>query len=423
MASNVSIDTEALGISWQLGETYRVAYDEGFVRQSTGLKLPIDGKESVTSFSTPNNPPQFSTTVPGNNTVASTGIQNVNFTMDRNLLTILGGDIRLYQDSGNLLVNTHVISNATASGNTFTFNVIGDLEANLTYRVEMDANVYVDRDGFKNNAVVSSDYIFTSPTAPILEDLDPDIGGRADKGFTNVNLNFDRLIYANEGNVYLYKANTDSLITTYPISSSIISGDYISLDIVGNIDADSKYYITSDANVVIDATEIKYPGITSANVVYFQSPILPQIVSTTPSGTADKEITTATITLDRTVTANEGNIYLVKANTDTTVLTYPITSNATISGANVSVSLQDSLDRDEDYYISADSGVVIDATELEFAGITANVFAFTAPNAPQLVTWDPNTVGNIGLVMYLLLLIEEFIPHQVMYILKKPTQE
>ena len=113
--TSVRIDTVGLGIAWSLGETYRVAIDEGFVNQEGNSKMPIAANTNITSFSTPANPPQIANTIPTHTSTAPINISNVSFTIDRSVgnLTILGGNVFLNrQGSPNIVVKTFAVSNA-----------------------------------------------------------------------------------------------------------------------------------------------------------------------------------------------------------------------------------------------------------------------------------------------------------------------
>jgi hypothetical protein len=384
--TSIRVDTVGLGIAWKLNETYRVSIDEGFVIQDGGLNLPITGG-NLTTFTTPANPPQISNTTPTHTTTAPIGIQNISFGIDRANLTVLGGNVVLNrQGSPNLAVKTFTVSNVNTTGNVVSFSVVGNLEASQTYFVTSNANIFLDRDGFKNNAITnSSSFRFISPSAPQLASTNPGNGNVASAGITNVGLLFDRTITANQGNLYLYKANVNQLIKTISINSgATISNANVSFSIVGNVEADQKYYVTTDANIVQDATLIKYPGITTANTYNFFAPTAPQLLSTVPptGNTSVLENQTYSLSFDRTISANAGNIYLYKISAPNVLIkNYAITSNATITNSNVSLDITGLIDASTSYYITTDANVVQDNTQIKYPGISlSNIFTFTTSN-------------------------------------------
>jgi hypothetical protein len=401
--TSIRVDTVGLGIAWALNETYRVSIDEGFLLQDGGLNLPITGG-NLTTFTTPSNPPQISNTTPTHTTTAPIGIQNISFGIDRANLTVLGGNVVLNrQGSPNLAVKTFTVSNVNTTGNVVSFSVVGNLEASQTYFVTSNANIFLDADGFKNNAITnSSSFRFISPSAPQLTSTNPGNANVASIGITNVGLLFDRTITANQGNLYLYKANVNQLIKTISINSgATISNANVSFSIVGNVEADQKYYVTTDANIVQDATLIKYPGITTANTYNFFAPTAPQLISTYPTtgnvGTLENE--TISLTFDRNITPASGNLYLYKvAGPDILLNTYNVNSQTTLGNANVSLDIRGYLDKNSTHYITTDANILLDVTQIKFPGITStNTFSFTT-SINHKKDWP--TVINNGVFTY-----------------------
>ena len=396
--TSVRVDTVGLGITWSLGETYRIAIDEGFVNQEGNSKMPIAANTNITSFSTPVNPPQIANTIPTHTSTAPINISNVSFTIDRSAgnLTILGGNVFLNrQGSPNIVVKTFAVSNASISGNTVAFSVIGNLEASQTYFITSNANIFLDRDGFKNNAITnSSSYRFVSPTAPITTTFSP--GPLANPNFTEISAGFDRTIFSNSGNLFLHNANTNAVIRTYNISSALISNNSIILNIVGNIDANGYYYVKSNANVVMDVTQIKYPGFTDTTLWAFKAPTNPFITSTTPAINANVSRTTTGIsfTLDRTVTTISGNVYLYNRATPNILLkTWTIGSNVTFNNDKIfSVVIpQGMLAPTQNYFVSTDANIARDLTYINYLGIRSNTaYSFSTGEAPLLSSTNPS---------------------------------
>jgi len=399
--TSIRVDTVGLGINWALGETYRVAMDEGFIRQSDGLNLPIAGNTSIMTFSTPATPPQIANTIPTHTSTAPINITDISFTISRSVgnLTILGGNVFVNrQGSPNVVVKTFAVSNASITGNTVAFSIIGNLEASQTYFITSNANIFLDRDGFKNNAITnSSSFRFVSPTAPTVTAFTPGNATVASRNFTNVAIDFDRTIFSNSGNLFLHNANTSAVIRTYPISSGLISNNKVTLDVIGNINANGYYYISSNANVVMDVTQIKYPGLTNASTFTFKAPVSPYLESTVPTNattSASRSLTTASFTLDRTVTALSGNVYLYKqASPNVLLKTWTIGSNVTFnSDRTFTVTVpQGMLAPTQAHYITTDANIAKDLTYINFPGIstTGNTFTFTTDVAPLLSTTFP----------------------------------
>lgn len=393
--TKVIIDTVGLGIPWSLNETYRVAVDPGFVEQDGGLRLPLLGNTSILSFSTPANPPRIGTTSPTHTGTADKGFQNVSFNIDRNLLTVLGGNVGLYkQGSPNVLIKTHTVNSGNTTGNLVTFGIVGNIEANQNYYVTLTANTVQDRDGFKNSAVTTnSAFRFVAPTAPNVTSSVPANNATAEKSFQTISFTFDRTVSANIGSVYLYQANTNALIKSLTISNSSISNDTVTMNIVGNILANERYYVRANSNIVVDNTLIS--SALTGNIFVFTSPTTPNIISTIPANaTVLNDSNVISLTFDRTITANQGNVFILD-NSNQIIKRYNVlTDLTTISPTAIGLNVGTGLTANTAYRIIANSNIVVDGT-LIASNITGNILTFTSTTTPVIISAYPNS-GNVN---------------------------
>lgn len=393
--TSIRVDTVGLGINWQLGQTYRVEIDDGFVNQAGGLQIPVAGGV-LTTFTTPTNPPQIIASAPLDGTRAANSIQAINLTFDRSNVTVLGGNIKLYQLTGNVLKKTQTVSNATITGNTVQFNIVGNVEANTSYYFNLDANIVQDRDGFKNNAVSSTSTLrFISPFAATISQLYPANNTVAANSIQNAIITLDRNVTALSGNVDLYDANTNALINRYTVgTTATISNQNISVSLIDLLDNDKYYYITTSANIARDATFINFPGISSNNIVTFKAPLAPTVVTTSPitGTTANVNLTVATMVLDRTIYDNGGNILLYSSN-NSLMYSAPITFGNV--NTNLDLSIVDRVDPSTSYYILTSNNAVKDISGIKFSQRDSSIFNFTTPTAPTLSNTYP-VDGNIN---------------------------
>jgi hypothetical protein len=397
MTNTIRIDTANIGVSWALGETYRVQMDEGFVFQDGGMNLPIAGG-NITTFSTPAYPPQIISTSPNNNGTASVGFQTISATFDRASLTVLGGNIYLYRlGSPNVLVKTQQITSVNTSGNVVSMNIVGNIIANQTYFLTANANIVMDRDGFKNNAITnSSTFKFTAPTDPQVVSYTPsNFLVAADKGFQTITMTYDRNITANIGNVYLYTYPAGQLVANLSIGSRVTatSADTLSANIVGLINADAQYYTRHSANIVYDATLIN--SFATGNVVYFLAPSAPTVASVFPSNASVISDPNVTITFDRTVSAYQGNLYLYD-NTNTLINRYNILNNVTINNTQLNFNVYGLLQGNTTYYITSNANIVQDNTLIR-SNLPGNVVTFTTPGTITLSSTSPAN-GNVAVM-------------------------
>jgi hypothetical protein len=179
MASNITINTSALGVAWQLNTTYRVEVEEDFVRQESGLKLPIAGGV-VSSFTTNANPPTISSTDPVNGAAASEENSLIRINFDRPKMVANVGNVQVYRvASPNVLIGTYSISsNTTIQANTAS--VIGNsiqvpvnhlLAPNTSYFVRTAANIARDEDGFNFAGITSNTTVRWTTSSSWQKDL------------------------------------------------------------------------------------------------------------------------------------------------------------------------------------------------------------------------------------------------------------
>jgi hypothetical protein len=400
--TSIRVNTVGLGYPWELGQTYRVEIDDGFVNQDGGLQIPVTGGV-LTTFTTPNNPPQIITSAPLDGTRAANSIQIINLAFDRSNITVLGGNVKLFQLTGNVLKKTQTISNATITGNTVQFNIVGNVEANTSYYFTLDANIVQDNDGFRNNVVSSTSTLrFISPYAATISQLTPSNASIAANSIQTAIITLDRSVTAVSGNVDLYNANTNALVNRYIIgSNATVSGTDISVSLTDRLDNNNYYYIRTSANIAKDATSINFPGITANTTFTFRSPAPATLISTFPANGTTANINTQNLnfTLDRNLFNNNGLVYLYDSGNNL-IKTYTIGTNASINSNKVEFSILDAVEANSNYYIQTSANPVKDITGIKYAGIlTNNEFAFTTPGAPSLVSTYPingntNSVEN-----------------------------
>lgn len=201
MSSSITIDTSALGISWALNTTYRVAVTEGFVTQNSGLYLPVAGNANITTFQTPSTAPQLITTSPIDNDTLAMVNDKLKVSLSRDNLVAGTGNVNLYYANATI-INTFPISSLTLNGGNIIIPVGRTLGPNLSYYVTTDANIVQDTDGY-NYAGISSNTEFNWTTSPNWNaELSP------------------------SGNTSVYDTSTLTTITDSPYVVAGISGTY-----------------------------------------------------------------------------------------------------------------------------------------------------------------------------------------------------
>jgi len=132
-------------------------------------------------------------------------------------------------------------------------------DAGATYTMEYEAG-FVKGTGdneFLSPANTNAGSFTTNSTGPQVQTDEPTDGGTSVTNNSFIRYTYDRQILAGNGNYYLYKVGSpDVLLQTYNPSDStannIISGNQITLNTVGLIDANETYYVLIDQGAVED---------------------------------------------------------------------------------------------------------------------------------------------------------------------------
>jgi hypothetical protein len=132
-----------------------------------------------------------------------------------------------------------------------------------TYTIEYEANFVkgTESNEFNSPAVANAGSFTTNSTGPQVQVDEPQDGGTNITNNTFIRYTYDRNILAGTGNFELYKVGSpDVLVATYNPSNSTISGNQITLDTTGLIDASETYYVLIDEGAVEDKDGLPAPG-------------------------------------------------------------------------------------------------------------------------------------------------------------------
>ncbi len=170
MGKIVTIDTEALNISWQPNRQYRIAIDQGFVKEDGNNQSPNPANTNLSTFTTNGNDMVVSTSTPaqseGNN------VENATITLGFSRRIQRGtGDIELYQTgSPDVLLKTYATatsSDISFNAQTLSIDITGLQLEGESYYLLGDAGSIKDRDGFDwVGFTATTDLPWTNSTGP-----------------------------------------------------------------------------------------------------------------------------------------------------------------------------------------------------------------------------------------------------------------
>ena len=198
-------------------------------------------------------------------------------------------------------------------------------------------------------------------------------------------LNFTRAIQAGSGKIQLWKRAGDVKLQEINASEAIIAADgkSVKFSFPTALPEGTDLYIIIPSTVFVNnsVSHVPFTGITEQwtwNFATGTDTTAPLLVTKTPNAeTITGNHPTLVMTFDENVLLGAGNVKIVKKSDNATVVTIPVTASM-VSGKTVTVTYtydatKGGLDKNTDYYVLVDAGVVKDASVGAnlFAGVTA----------------------------------------------------
>jgi len=281
MANKVTINTEALNISWAPNTQYRFEVDENFLVQANDPGVGITQDANFYTFTTNSTGPVLASSIPANGATNVTDNSQVVIIFDRKIV-VNTGNIRLYKQDGTLLGTFSVTDNTkvTVGDDRLTVNLFGYLQyANTGYYFTVDAGVVLDYDGFASVAIVSSSAIaYATGGAGVVASTSPAVNSTYVTNGTSLTITFDRQVIANSGNIQLYRvASPDVLVHSFDVTNSsevTVSGYTVTLNTTNYIKSFQTYYYLIDAGYVKDFGGIPCSAVTSTTAIRYSMSLL-----------------------------------------------------------------------------------------------------------------------------------------------------
>lgn len=179
MAKTVKIDTEALGINWQQNTQYRIAIDQGFVKEDGNNQSPNPVNTNLSTFTTNADGPSIVTSTPTDNDPNS--VSNAKIVIEFNRRIKVGtGNFELYHSDGTLLKTWDISTSSDFSiqDQTITLNFTALIVEGESYYLLADAGVISDRDSFDwAGLTANTDFNWTTSDGPEFPGLAANLTG------------------------------------------------------------------------------------------------------------------------------------------------------------------------------------------------------------------------------------------------------
>jgi hypothetical protein len=394
-ATNLSVNSDTLFIkhaNFPLNTNFYVVIDNGFATDLSGNKYKGIADDQVIynvttapfawNFNTVDtNKPMLKAQSPKAGAVDVLVGQNLKLTFNKAVYAGTGF-ISIYKADGTphqmiSVPSASVAFNQYAADTVVTISHIA-LAPETQYFVRVSKGTIVDAAGNAFDGIANQDWSFTTEdvTAPKLvpvtgltpADNSTDIA--SNQLFT---MTFDRNVAKGTGNIKLFDRTGANLIETLPITNANVTIDkkVVSFKFTKPFAYSSEYYIIVESGAITNASvnAIPFAGITTALAWSFTTGgdvDAPKFVSGTPTGTmAEGNHPTFIANFDENVVLGTGNLKVIKKDGTTPVLTIPVTS-AVVSGKTITVTYvydatKGGLDKNTEYYVLMDAGVVKDA--------------------------------------------------------------
>jgi hypothetical protein len=276
--TKVEIEPALIGLFWAPGTSYRIALEEGFVKEDGGDQQPSPAVTNLLSFTTNGTGPAIGSTNPLS---GSAGNTNTTLVVNTSRRPKAGsGNIRWYEVNGGVstLLQTWTVTSPQVSFN-LTSVVVNIYEyekkSSQNYRWEVDKEFILDYDNFElvDDLVIS----YTTGTPAYQVEAFPAAGSTVGfdtsvNGFKNITFSFSGPVRRGSGAIKIYDVATNELYHTWTVSDSQqvgIVGNLVTLYTTGTpsalfptsvtnwvslLEGGKQYKVIFDSNAIIDLT-------------------------------------------------------------------------------------------------------------------------------------------------------------------------
>ena len=224
---------------------------------------------------------------------------------------------------------------------------------------------------------------------------------------SNLIFTFSENVVDGSGNLYIYDTSTNTLLTTFDVTSSniSISGSQVTLNPSTDLSFNRSLYVNIDSGAFEDEAGNIYTGLDSSGSdtgMRFTTELdvtFPSIIQFSPTAESTDVVisTNLEFTFSETIVIGNGNISIHRASDDVIIQTYDISSSeVSINEDKVVINPSTDFPYNTALYVNIDSGIVKDLRDNDFTGLDSSLpetgLRFTTyPDtfAPSLVSYSP----------------------------------
>lgn len=325
--------------------------------------------------------------IPADNSQSVSLTNNMSATFSENI-QLGSGVIELYDGTSALVESFNVATSPQLSiaSSTLTINPTSDLILNTDYYILIGTTAIQDLSGNNFSGITASttwNFNTNDIVAPTLVgSFVPADNFTGVDATTNLEASFSENIALGMGNISIfYSSGTPFAVINVATSTEItVNTNQFTIDMIANLDLDESYYIQIDATAITDLSGNSFVGINNATTWNFNTNTStgPDLIID-PFVPLDNELAASSsgalsITFNENIQLGSvGSVQLFLAS-GTLVEQFSSGSSAlSISANQLSITTTASLLEQTGYYITIDSGFIIDFIGNAFDGFTDNL--------------------------------------------------
>jgi methionine-rich copper-binding protein CopC len=247
---------------------------------------------------------------PADNSVGAGTASNLQIEFNENVYA-RNGYISLFKKSGDILVESFDVTGDIYGNGSTTISIdpSAEFESLTDYYVQIDASAFDDASGNSFSGIRNkTGWNFQSADIdlPTVAAINPADNATAVAADTDLSITFSENIFANYGNIVIYRSSDDAVFEVIDVTSAKfgISSNMVTINPAGSLASETAYYVQIDNTALEDASGNAYGGISNNTAWNFSAAdsINPNVeISSSDADPVNNSPFAITITFDEVV--------------------------------------------------------------------------------------------------------------------------